>query len=206
MATRSFEYYKRCCGNERGKRCEIVTASFCGQSDCFATQFQKTFFSKCYNTQIQVRFCTECKEFVEDMGCFTPYKKPNYDLCDHCKVKMKFNPDVATEMFCPKCVMIKENIYFTIPYENKKETTKKYYLYKKTDAFFEGHGFVCDQLLHEQVEVVFNALVDFMHWQENFHPPKHINHRFFLADILDLVLPSEGLAKKGGTFKNEQKE
>ena len=131
MATRSFEYYKRCCGNERGKRCEIVTASFCGQSDCFATQFQKTFFSKCYNTQIQVRFCTECKESVEDMGCFTPCKKPSYDLCDHCKVKMKFDPDVATEMFCPKCGMMKENIYFTIPYENKKETTKKYYLHKK---------------------------------------------------------------------------
>ena len=76
----------------------------------------------------------------------------------------------------------------------------------KKDAFFEGHGFECDQLMHEQVEVVFNALVEFMHWQENFHPPKHINHRFFLADILDLVLPSEWLAKKGETFKNEQKE
>lgn len=72
----SFEYYERCCcSNERGKRCEIVTASFCGQCDCFATQSQKTFFSKCCKTQIQIRFCTECKEFVEDIGCFTPYKK-----------------------------------------------------------------------------------------------------------------------------------
>lgn len=62
--------------------------------------------------------------------------------------------------------------------KTKWQPQKEFYLRKKTDAFFEGQGFACDQFLHEQVEVVF------------------INHRFFLPKFLDLVLPSEGLARK----------
>ena len=66
------------------------------------------------------------------------------------------------DVICPKCGLIKDNVFFTISHEtNRKKKTKRLLLAQKGQIFFQRKGFNLDILLIEQVISVYNAVNKF---------------------------------------------
>ena len=72
-----------------------------------------------------------------------------------------------------------------IPLKQRKRPrkSKEYYLPKIYNEL--TGGLALDQIHFELAKTMFNALVQFIHLQNEFKPPKRLNCKFFLSKIIE---------------------
>ena len=59
-------------------------------------------------------------------------------------------------------------------------------------------GLTLDRIQYELAKTMFNALVEFIHLQNEFKPPKRLNCKFFLSKILEHLfeIPTKKISQK----------
>ena len=78
--------------------------------------------------------CQKCAK--KKTKCFFP----NHEMCHVCAVKMPIAP-CEFEMFCPKCGLIKENVFFFFtPLLDKKQKSKRALLAQKGQILFTTYN------------------------------------------------------------------
>lgn len=77
--------------------------------------------------------CQKCAK--KKTKCFFP----NHEMCHVCVVKMRIAP-CGVEMFCPKCGLIKENVFSSQPFLDKKQKSKRALLPQKGQILFTTYN------------------------------------------------------------------
>ena len=103
-------------------------------------------------------------------------------FCLNCHVLMEISSDGA-HFICPHCSWKKKKTFFS-KIEKEAPEIKNYYLPKIYNELTSG--LTLDRIQYELAKTMFNALVEFIHLQNEFKPPKHLNCKIFLSKILSI--------------------
>ena len=103
----------------------------------------------------------------------------NYEICYVCGVKMRIAP-CEVEKFCPKCGLIKDNVFF---YNNPswEKKPKDYYLLRRIKHFLQLKGLNFDVMFIERVVVAYNTVNEFA------ASDKKIKYSFHIPTIIAFV-------------------